>query len=227
MVIPPRFFSSSGELRVSVATTHQLVENAFTGAGGSLTLDRSPVDFRFTLTGGATIALAERDSLGFLNYNTGNRVITIPQQPGGNAEPGDSVIQLGLNLELTRDGGTSWRTVDYASVTLIDGRDIQQESNQPVTDRPMGLQVTTPGIEKLGFTLQSSQPYPDTDSFNLALQNYVSQFQDKESLTASEPICFPLNSIPEFKQTSAWHAVRDEARAFQHLPIDRSELLLR
>jgi hypothetical protein len=217
VIVPQNFFGPGGELLVGITGIHQLVRNAVTNSLGSLPEDRSPVDFRFSVTGGATVPVAEwQNNPPFgvtLVYNTSDYPIVVPQQSRGATQAGDAVIQLGLNLEMTTDGGATYRTVDYTTVSVIDGRDIEQEANQPVSDRPMSLQLTTPGIEKLGETLASSQPYPDMASFNQALQSDVSKFDDEKTLTASAPICVPLNSIPEFKQLPAWPKVRDEARA--------------
>lgn len=215
MIVPASFFGSNGELLLGIIDAHQLVRNAVTNSLGSLPEDRSPVDFRFSVTGGTTLPLAVRSGppLFNLEYNTSDFQIVVPQQSGGDAQPGDAVIQLGLNLEMTTDGGATYSTVDYATVSVIDGRDIEPEANQPISDRPMSLQVTTAGIEKLGETLEASQPYPDIESLNQALQSDVSVFSGERTLTAPAPVCFPLNSIPEFKQLPSWTKVRDEARA--------------
>ncbi len=217
-IIPPSYFGNNGEIKVFVTGLHSNIINLITGNPGSLPIDKSPVDFSYSVNGGTPIALATLEphpvtGLPVLTY-TDPYPVVIPQQNSANAESGDSVIQLGLAVyEQSAATGYAQKLVDLSSISLVDGRDIEWEANQAISDKPMTIQVSPAGFDKLEETLLSSQLFPSAGDFSEALTADIPQVQFVQSLSTGEPICLPLNDLPQFKKTATWREVYAEAVA--------------
>ncbi|MCP3950731.1 MAG: hypothetical protein GY697_00700 [Desulfobacterales bacterium] len=217
-IIPPSYFGNNGEIKVQIGYPHQLVTNIPTNINGSIPVDRSPVEYLYSISGGADIPLATIEThpltgAQYIQYSP-QSTVTIPQQFSGNVMAGDSVIHLGSALKVYASGmGGPVELRDMASVTLIDGRDIAWELNQEVTDPPLTLQLTPAGFEKLEHTLLSSQLYPSEELFNTEMTSDIPYVDYEKSVSTGEPICLPLPELPEFKKTESWKTVYAEANA--------------
>jgi len=102
--------------------------------------------------------------------------------------------------------------VDIDRVTVIDGRLVEAESWGAVLDDPLVHQITPAGFDRLEITHTEPLPYPSLQALNDQLDVELDEINPTRTAPLSSSVCLPLNTFPEFAETSAYGAALTEAQ---------------